>query len=239
MRLHREINRKKKKEEYEHWLKYVYPEISRIDGIKKIREERRNRKLEKKRREYLRRYVKFLISEYEKYRGTRVALPYTTMRYVSQEEINKMVEMFPNEIRVWSWNSLSQKFGNAYNDVKYPEQVSISVVRDNCFDGRIYETVDSPGYYRVEVNKKPSPFFYTACAEGIPDMSIMGRKSRWKESFDNEWGNRVKLATQEKNLRDYKAKRLEERRAFLLQAPEKRESKQFFQAIAMASAVVR
>lgn len=201
-------------------------------------------------REYLRRYGKFLVAEQEECEAGGYLRPYTPLRYVSQEEINQMVSAFPNCIRVWSWESFNTKFDDLFGPIlekkhgkksqkpfKYPKLVTIPIMRKNTPDGRCGETVDGPGYYRVEINKRPAPYFLTACADGIPINTGMGRLSHWEETFNREWRERYHNWKWEKERRDAKAKEMEERRRRLLRIPEKRESRQFFQAVAMASAV--
>lgn len=180
-------------------------------------------------REYLRRYGKFLVAAQEKYSDGGHIRPYTPFRYVSQKEINKMVKAWPNSIEVLSWESFKGR--------KQPKLVVIKIVRTNTFNGISGEIVERPGYYRVEANKKPLPFFKTACAYGIPINMGIGRLSHWEETFNAEWRKRHINWQLEKLRRDVRAKRMEDRRRLLTKIPEKRESQQFFQAVAMAGAV--
>ena len=201
----------------------------------------------KSKREYLRRYGKFLVSEYEKSIADNLVRPYTPMRYVSQDEITGMVETFPGLIYVSSWKNMYEKMMRycpensrikyqSQSD-KYPNKVAIKIIRENTVRGDCYEYVFEPGYYRVEINTEPRPYFLTACARGIPISTGWGRMSWLENEFNQEWRDRVNYWKWNKWQRKTKEMEIEERRKIILLMTEKHEAKQFFQAVAMASAV--
>jgi len=193
-------------------------------------------------REYLRRYGKFLVAEYEKCAAHGYVRPYTPMRYVSLAELKKIAKAFPSVVIdmgvVLNFNPFGDLFGLGKTKPKKGYKVfHIPIYRKNDFSGQSREWISKPGYYRVEKNGKTSPCFSAACANGIPIQSSLGRESHWEAAFNENWRDRVAFSRLRTANMKQKAAELEERRNALLRIPEKRESRQFFQAVAMASAV--
>lgn len=193
-------------------------------------------------KEYLRRYGKFLIAEQEECEAGGYVRPYTPMRYVSLGELQRIAKAFPSVVidmgDIINFNPFGDLFGLGKTKRKNGYKVfHIPIYRKNDFSGQSREWISGPGYYRVEKNGKTLPCFSTACANGIPIQSGLERESHWEETFNREWNERYHNWQWKKSRRDAKAKEMEERRRRLLRIPEKRESRQFFQAVAMASAV--
>ena len=166
-------------------------------------------------RHYLKRYGKFLAEEFYVSIKNGYERPYTLMRYVSQQEIDLMVNRFPH-LKDKTW-------------------VHIPVCRENCYaswDGEIYE----PGFYRVEQNKNILPFFTTVCANGFP-LNVMGQKSGWMKDFNSWLDGRERDGRIERECRIARKKHLDERRKDFVKVKDTLTSRQFFASVAMAGAI--